>query len=297
MIAESTLDFSFDDDDWLAPAPPMLYKAASVGNSWGVTRIGRGFDWNSNDNCTSPSKTSLSLDQAKQLSVHDFPAGLSMKPPARSPPISVVTTPPPESQTLVLEPTTHSSSQLTDSPVSASPLHPQSYSPLECLQPSLPFWSNTSEVNRSLPPRSPTLPRPRRRSSQQRVSLIAGRVSIAPIDPPSPPPTMPRILRRSGSTGNVLSPTVSTGPPTPTSDGQILPDGKKISDFFIEREIGRGAYGLVKRAREYRLDGTLGVRSQFFHTMEASPHRVVATSGHQANNKVAYTCRLLETAP
>ena len=264
MIAEPALDFTFDEDDWLAPAPPMLYRAASVGNSWGVTCIGRGFDWNSNDDPPQSPSTSSSPDKTKQLSVPDLPKRTSIIPPAtprRSPPISVVTTPPLKSQTRALEPDTQPSSQLMDSPISGSPLRMQPYFPFESLQSPVPFLSNATEVNHSLPPRSPTLSRPRRRSSQQRVSLIAGRVSIAPIDPPSPPPVMPQILRRSSSTGTLLSSVLSTRPPTPTSNGQMLPDGKTISDFLIEQEIGRGAYGLVKRAREYRSDGTLGVRS------------------------------------
>jgi serine/threonine protein kinase len=33
---------------------------------------------------------------------------------------------------------------------------------------------------------------------------------------------------------------------------------RKISEFVIEKEIGRGAYGLVKRAREIQEDGSLG---------------------------------------
>jgi len=263
MIAQSALDFTFDDDDWLAPAPPMLYRAASVGNSWGVTCIGRGFDWNSKDDHPQSPSSSSSPDESKRLSVEsvpDLPNRACVKPPAtprRSPPVSLVTSPPIKSRALVLEPVSEPLSQLAD-PIFDSPLRLQSYSPLESLHP---FQSNTPEVDRSLPPRSPTLSRPRRRSSQQRVSLIAGRVSIAPIDPPSPSPAMPQILRRSGSTGNVLSSVLNTKPSTPTSNGQMLPDGKTISDFFIEREIGRGAYGLVKRAREYRSDGALGVRS------------------------------------
>lgn len=264
MLAESALDLTFDDDDWLAPAPPMLHRAASVGNSWGVTCIGRGFDWNSSDiHPPSPSSISFS-DNKNQLSVPDLSKRALTKHPATlrsSPPISVVTTPALKSQALVLEPDIQPSSQLTDSPISGSPLRMYTYSPLESLQPSVPFQSNAPQVNCPLPSRSPTLSRPRRRSSQQRVSLIAGRVSIAPIEPPSPPPAMPQILRRSGSTGNMLASAVSTSPPTPTSDRQMLPDEKTISDFFIEREIGRGAYGLVKRAREYKSDGTLGVRT------------------------------------
>lgn len=260
MLAESALDVTFDDDDWLPPPPPMLHRAASVGNSWGVTCIGRGFDWNSNNvHPPSPPSTSSTPDNKNQLSVPDLPKRTPIAAaPRRSPPISVVTTPALESQTLVLESDIQPSLQLTDSPISDSSLCIHPYSPLESLQLSGPLQSNP-QVNPLS--RSPTLSRPRRRSSQQRVSLIAGRVSIAPIEPPSPPPAMPQILRRSGSTGNVLSSVVSTRPPTPPCDRQILPDGKTISDFFIEREIGRGAYGLVKRAREYKSDGTLGVRS------------------------------------
>ena len=35
---------------------------------------------------------------------------------------------------------------------------------------------------------------------------------------------------------------------------------RNISEFVIEKEIGRGAYGLVKLAREIKGDGSLGVR-------------------------------------
>ncbi|KAG9314402.1 kinase-like protein [Chiua virens] len=256
MLAESALDFTFDDDDWLAP-DPILHRSVSVGNSWGVTSIGRGFDWNSNNDypASTPSSTSPSLGKNDRLSVPDLPQRVSLKSPA---PISSPATSACKLQTLVLEVDLHPSSQLTDSPISGSPLRVCPYFPVDSSQPPIPFQSNTPELNRPLPPRSPNLSRPRRRSSQQRVSLIAGRVSIAPIEPPSPPPAMPQILRRSTSVGNMPSTVVSTRALSPTSDGPMLPDGKTISDFFIEREIGRGAYGLVKRAREYKSDGTLG---------------------------------------
>jgi hypothetical protein len=51
----------------------------------------------------------------------------------------------------------------------------------------------------------------------------------------------------------------STRPPSPTSEGQSFLGGRNISDYEIEGEIGRGAYGLVKRAREVLEDGSLGV--------------------------------------
>ncbi|KAF9453772.1 hypothetical protein P691DRAFT_812388 [Macrolepiota fuliginosa MF-IS2] len=48
MLSAPAVDFGFDDDDWSLPRPPKLYRAASVG-SWGVTSIGRGFDWTKHD--------------------------------------------------------------------------------------------------------------------------------------------------------------------------------------------------------------------------------------------------------
>ena len=99
----------------------------------------------------------------------------------------------------------------------------------------------------------------RRRSSQQRVSLVAGRVSIAPVEPPSPYPTGPQKLVRTNSAASYLSVASSTGPPTPGEKPRSVAD-RSIAEFVIEREIGRGAYGLVKRAREMMDDGSLGVR-------------------------------------
>ncbi|KAL1951995.1 hypothetical protein VTO73DRAFT_1144 [Trametes versicolor] len=97
----------------------------------------------------------------------------------------------------------------------------------------------------------------RRRSSQQRVSLIAGRVSIAPIEPPSPLPSGPQRLVRTNSAASYLSVASSAGPPTPDEKTHALGE-RSISEFVVEREIGRGAYGLVKRAREMMEDGTMG---------------------------------------
>jgi len=113
---------------------------------------------------------------------------------------------------------------------------------------------------------APSSPRPRRRSSQQRVSLIAGRVSIAPIDP-AESLLPPQGLRRTASSGSTLSTAVSTRAPSPCSDQQSFLGERNISEFVIEGEIGRGAYGLVKRAREKRDDGAAGV--------SLSPHRLV----------------------
>ena len=54
MLAAPTIDLNFDndvDDDWMPPpsSSPRLYRAASVGNSWGVTSIGRGCVWNNHN--------------------------------------------------------------------------------------------------------------------------------------------------------------------------------------------------------------------------------------------------------
>ncbi|KIP11994.1 hypothetical protein PHLGIDRAFT_27609 [Phlebiopsis gigantea 11061_1 CR5-6] len=81
---------------------------------------------------------------------------------------------------------------------------------------------------------------------------------IVPSQPPSPPPTAPQKLVRANSAASFLSVASSTGPPTPSADKTPSVGERSISEFVIEGEIGRGAYGLVKRAREMKLDGTLG---------------------------------------
>lgn len=118
--------------------------------------------------------------------------------------------------------------------------------------------------------RSTSAPRPRRRSSQQRVSLIAGRLSMVSIEPPSPPPdTAPRLLRY-GSQSSFTS-VASAAPPTPSSERDTFLGGRSISEFVIEGELGRGAYGLVKRAREMDEVGELGVSVHVVHAI-SKPH-------------------------
>jgi protein-serine/threonine kinase len=315
MLAAPAVDLAFDEDDWLSPAP-LLYRSTSVGSSWGVTSIGRGFDWSAKEN-----------DQVEPISKPEYP--LEEKPPIISedlrkrndPKLQMATRPsfvaPPVSVRLLSdhqiissgrEPLTISPSastpfttNLMDSPISASlswpsscpsscpPSRPQSRSSLHA---ATPLHPGASEAHRPPPSRSPTLPRTRRRSSQQRVSLIAGRVMIATIEPPSPPPIMPQILHRSVSTGSLLSSVASTGPPTPSPEAASLPDGRTISDFFIEYEIGRGAYGLVKRAREYKTDGSLGVRFYPLYC-DFTPCGLIigqATTGLETDNQVSHSC-------
>ncbi len=66
------------------------------------------------------------------------------------------------------------------------------------------------------------------------------------------------MLVRANSAASYLSAASSVGPPASSERHQSAGE-RSISEFVIEREIGRGAYGLVKRAREMNLDGTLGV--------------------------------------
>jgi len=302
MLAATPIDFSFDEDDhWLSTAPPLLYRSTSVGSSWGVTSIGRGFDWSTKDDdeVQAISQPECPLEKKPPVNSQDLPkhedtkSAIATRPSLLVPPVSVRLLSESQMTSPGYEPLSMSPSaptpNLTDSPISDSPS--RSPSRLSLHSTTL-LQQNVSEAHRPPLPRSPTISRPRRRSSQQRVSLIAGRVMIAPIEPPSPPPTMPKILHRSGSTGSMLSSVSSTCPPTPARESSSLPDVKTISDFFIEGEIGRGAYGLVKRAREYKADGSLGVR---FHPPDfifdfCGLTMGQAAIGFETNNQVSHPC-------
>ncbi|KAF5377472.1 hypothetical protein D9615_005360 [Tricholomella constricta] len=248
------------DDDWKAPPlAAKFYRTASVG-SWGVTSIGRGFDWNDHNNdrprspCSPIVVDAVACSPRSELEFAPKPTETAhgrkhnhafndtspiIRPPSLTPTTAfslrmTSTTSPPE-QSFV-----------------ASPIQSRSTSPRP------PSLAGSVGSTRPLSSRSPSSPRPRRRSSRQRVSLIAGRVSIAPIDPPSP--VLPQSIRRNNSSSSFLSVAASTRPPSPTIEketGSFL-GGRTISDFVIDGEIGRGAYGLVKRAREVRADGSTG---------------------------------------
>ncbi|KZT06927.1 kinase-like protein [Laetiporus sulphureus 93-53] len=280
MLATATIDqnqnLAFEDDDWVPPSPPQkLYRAASVGNSWGVTSFGRGFDWDEHDTDKQSPPTSTVERSSRSRPDPPVPSrdatitplrhrqsranghavgknGHASNSGASTSGMTIDTLP-------ILSPSagTYTATPLTHSPAASPPpsphLFPRTASPQP--QPSSPASSSLYRV-----PSSPRLngpPRPRRRSSQQRVSLIAGRVSIVPVEPPSPPPTAPQTLVRTNSAASYLSVASSTGPPTPDSEVEALSE-RSISEFVIEREIGRGAYGLVKRAREMHSNGTLG---------------------------------------
>ena len=253
-MLSAAVDLTFDDDDWKTPGSTFLYRAASVGNSWGVTSIGRGFHWTpqKEEVVDSPVRAKEPLRQLPQPAVTDsddlrWTAGgcnHAFSSDIVSPYTMVTPTRP-----LVL-----STSALTTGTFSSS-----SSSPCQSRSPSPRPASTTSSSHRVSFSRSPSSPHSRRRSSQKRVSLIAGRVSIAPIEPPSPPPMLAPSLQRAGSGSSLLSMASSTSPPTPSEKESFL-GGRSISEFAIDGEIGRGAYGLVKRGREIQADGSLGVR-------------------------------------
>ncbi|KII93510.1 hypothetical protein PLICRDRAFT_35733 [Plicaturopsis crispa FD-325 SS-3] len=261
MLSAPPLELNFDDDEWVAPATESkLYRAASVGNSWGVTSIGRGFDWEKkHDDHPSPREEETPRIYGQTVVDHDdlqlhLPqrASSAVRPSKIARPITTVTPAPSEAIVRTSSPV----HMLTAEPL-AIPLDPSRTPSPRPVTPSS-VRSAPEHGMRPPPARSPSSPRPRRRSSQQRVSLVAGRVLIAPMEPPSPPPSLPPSLRRSDSQTSFLSAAASAGPPTPSPERDSFLGGRSISEFEIEGDIGRGAYGLVKRARERQPDGSLG---------------------------------------
>ncbi|THH06096.1 hypothetical protein EW145_g4322 [Phellinidium pouzarii] len=269
------IDLTYDSDsDWLPPSKAVLHRTASVGNSWGVTSIGGGYSWSEKQNIAGPpcelkdevdlvpftgsfiepdsprtmrsfARQTINTSKATRL-------GLSNRAPNHAPVRDD------ESQlpgSPVAEPVL-SESPLSRSPFSSSAVSLTSLSTTsETLSP-----NHTGEVGSSSRPsltRSPTMPRPRRRSSQQRVSLTAGRLSILSIDPPSESSLMAPKLSRSGSQSSFMSAS-SAAPPSPAAEKESFLGGRSISEFVIEGELGRGAYGLVKRAREMNVNGETG---------------------------------------
>jgi protein-serine/threonine kinase len=253
----AAVDLAFDGDDWKAPGTTLFYRTASVGNSWGVTSIGRGFNWTQREEeVDSPVRANESLCRFTQPEVADSDgprlAGRNHGfAPHLITPYAIVT---PTTPIMV------ATSAFTAEPFSITP--PRSPSPSPSLHAPR-TTSGSSSFSRHVTPRSsssPSSPRPRRRSSQQRVSLVAGRVLIAPIEPPASPPLLSPILHRSGNTNGLLTPSVSSRPPSPFLEKDSFLGGRSMSEFVIEGEIGRGAYGLVKKCREIQTDGSLGVR-------------------------------------
>lgn len=267
MLSARAVDLSFNeasDDDWVADPPPArLYRAASVGNSWGVTSMGRGFDWEKNSDATglSPSDfgSFLSPPPLLERSVSEREVEnraarirnrLSQNAAKPAKPVAPVTPPSPRPVTSIIT----NVLSMAPVPLPIDEQHPESPSQ----RPYTPGSIHSGRHNNS-GARTPASPRPSRRSSQQRVSLIAGRVLIAPLDeaPPSPTLLSKNFHRGTDSMSSVDSSDVDHAPLT---INHTFIGERNISEFVIEKEIGRGAYGLVKLAREIKGDGSLGVR-------------------------------------
>lgn len=260
MLAAPTIDLAFPDEEWRPISPAKLYRAASVG-SWGVTSFGRGFDWGDSDDSVSPGGSFIRKEDEK-LAPKDVSRHLAFDVDADELHgrkfYSMQDTSKISRSHANITPTVPSSLLIPSAPITAEPLQ---LSPSQSRSPS-PQLSTTSKSSRPTPPpsRSPTTPRPRRRSSQHRVSLIAGRVSIAAIEIPTAPLLLPPSLQRTGSSSSFLS-VASTRAPSPSQEKESFLGGRSITEFLIEGEIGRGAYGLVKRGREIQADGSVGVSS------------------------------------
>ncbi|KAF8168054.1 kinase-like domain-containing protein [Crassisporium funariophilum] len=236
MLSVPPFEFTFDEEEWKPPIQaPKMYRAASVG-SWGVTSIGRGFDWGSDKALPKvPEPSPPRVEKEEKAADADSE----------------------EEQRAVAHGRKHHHSFLDKSPGAITTKPRLMASPTPSLD--LHLASGRPQPPPASPmTRSPSSPRPRRRSSQQRVSLVAGRVLISPFEPPSPPPMLSVSLKRTPSSASVLSVAASTRAPSPSSDHQSFLGQRNISEFLIEGEIGRGAYGLVKRAREIHTDDTYG---------------------------------------
>ncbi|TFK77053.1 kinase-like protein [Pluteus cervinus] len=263
MLSAATIDLTFDDDDWTTPFKPKLYRDSSVG-SWGVTSMGRGFDWSTpNDDTSKPSTVTDSPRPNLTLiaqPVHDLELSVKIEEQKLAQSLCKINAPTARSNsattisTIVMPfaaPAPVTATELVASPFSSRPVSPRTVQPPNRSASA----SSFRQSGHARSPRSPHSPHSRRRSSQQRVSLIAGRVSIAPIETPPSPPPVPHSLSRAPSTSTTAA---STRAPSPSDNKETFLGGRSISEFVIEGEIGRGAYGLVKRGREIRGDGSLG---------------------------------------
>lgn len=299
-----------EEDMVIAIQPTTLARASSLGNSYGVTGIGRGFDWTWDDNNDDSDHESEHLPEP-EIEIRDeydhptppahdqnsLPAdgktNLVLIPPTPEPPrgpsrsASLLASKLTQMATLGLNLTgitngssppqaylphrtfSYSGASGTSTPAEYSPFHsPRVRSPN--LSPAL----STRDLPGVGSPHTPSSrinsPRVSRSRSNQsrRVSVISGRqvpVSRMPSPPPdpspAPPPLVPR-LSRFNSTSSFISiaSTAATAPPSPGTGGHPrYLGGRTIDNFMVLGEAGRGAYGMVKRAREFKIDGSLGV--------------------------------------
>ena len=314
--------------------------SSSIGSSWGVSSIGKSFDWmwNASDDVggasdadTEPTDDDENVEEKQEEQEQEEQEQKQQPRPARlvtsrtgtstsndhieSPatarafgfhsigsPLSFPSTQTTKNNILDLSPsynlrlsplvTRISTTTMTPSPSSHYPdpnpsIHsPQPQSPVHSrpISPYASYASHNVSHNASRAPSSAgstTSSRFRRRFSQKRISLVAGRISYTP--PPSPPldtdaddrhadeddNRSPRLLRlNSTSSFMSLASTVATAPPTPAAapapgHARDYLGERSISEFVIQGDVGRGAYGLVKRGREVMVDGSYAV-SPFF---------------------------------
>lgn len=274
MALADTLEvpFSFEDvvrnhedNDWMPPDPAFkVHRTASLGNKqYGFTSVGRGFNWlakeeEERNRVRQQQSRSRSRQRRPDQDDADTHGSILGGPVTREPEqrrwhsdSSIPTLLP----AILTSDSSTATLTLNETPALTPPPSPSSSR--------IPSTGNS----RSSGPRTPTSPRPptRRRSSHKRVSLVAGRVHVIDTAPefagngllPTPYP----LARNNSSQSSLLSLASSTRAPSPVSDRDQTTylGSHSISDYVIEGEAGRGAYGLVKRAREKLADGTLGV--------------------------------------
>ncbi|KAF8760923.1 kinase-like protein [Rhizoctonia solani] len=307
-VETKSSDSDQDEDVVIAVHPTRLSRASSVGNSYGITGIGRGFDWkwgneSDDDDEEEEEKKAPVIPEIRDESEHPTPPATQKNGLPTESQTNLVNTPQAAVLGLSLNgllngpspPAGPRSAGLqrgfsysgASTPAEFSPFHsPRVRSPN--LSPSSSYANLPGALS------SPQLaaarlnsPRVTRSRSNQsrRVSVVSGRqIPVArmpspPPDPsPVPPPLAPRLSRLASTTSFIsIASTAATAPPSPGSDGHNhYIGGRSIDNFMILGEAGRGAYGMVKRAREFKID---------------------AQCHYQTNHQVSYLVRLLEEAP
>lgn len=301
MLAAPPIDITFDEDsEWMpSPAKTRLFRTASVGNSWGVTSIGGGYRWSNKQEEQASQGTHKSEDEPVSHGsfIENQSTSVASSKAAGPQGTSFTTS---NGSTLKLD-TSFPDDNVHVGAITSEPQSSDSVlsrSPLSSSAVSLTSYTTTPEnepsSSRPTMSRASTAPRPRRRSSQQRVSLIAGRLSMVSIDPPPEPDLASPKLHRFGSQSSFLS-AASATPPSPSMDRESFLGGRSISEFVIEGELGRGAYGLVKRAREMKDDGQMGVSDMASRCYNCNlTLYMLAAPCNQANYQISNPCRLLE---
>ncbi|CAG7847106.1 SubName: Full=Related to serine/threonine-protein kinase {ECO:0000313/EMBL:CCA69109.1} [Serendipita indica DSM 11827] len=237
-----------------SPATARQKETSQIGSLWGVSSIGRGFDWTWSQE-PEPVKIEEEIaDEKNKDEDGDVVQPLPRRPGGlvlanRSLSLDAVQAMSKNSQKLTLS--------FTDGSLVPNALdnNPQT-------RPTTPGSIHSGAGASVRDSSRPTSPRFRRRSSQKRFSLVAGRVSYTP--PPSPPPdasishnpNAPKLLRLASTSSFMSVNSAIAAPPTPGVSHYT--GDRSIAEFVVKGEIGRGAYGLVKRGHEVMSDGSWG---------------------------------------